>query len=104
MLNFAKNVKRCSVEIVFLILFTTFAVFDKTIRIYIMMKKVILSILVLAFPIVLCAQSSGLFSKKKIRMNQPETAYMQGAVPVVDGHIWLMWNMGYGLMPTTTEI
>ena len=58
-----------------------------------MMKKVILSILVLAFPFVLCAQSSGLFSKKKIRMNQPVTAYMQGAVPVVDGQVVFTKNI-----------
>ena len=58
-----------------------------------MMKKVILSILVLAFPFMLCAQSSGLFSKKKIRMNQQETAYMQGAVPIVDGQVVFSKNI-----------
>lgn len=51
------------------------------------MKKIIIAILAFSMPIFINAQSSGLFSKKKIRMQQDITAYMAGAVPQVDDKV-----------------
>lgn len=51
------------------------------------MKKIIIALLAISMPIFVNAQSSGLFSKKKIKMQQDITAYMQGAVPEVGGKV-----------------
>ena len=45
------------------------------------MKKIIIAIMAFSMPIFINAQSSGLFSKKKIKTEQDITAYLAGAVP-----------------------
>lgn len=51
------------------------------------MKKILIALLAISMPIFVNAQSSGIFGKKKIRMQQDISAYMQGAVPEVDGKV-----------------
>lgn len=51
------------------------------------MKKIIFVFLALSMPIFANAQSSGLFSKKKIKSQKELSAYMAGAVPEVDGKV-----------------
>lgn len=51
------------------------------------MKKIIIAILAISMPLFVNAQSSGLFSKKKIKMQQDVTAYMAGAVPQISGNV-----------------
>lgn len=51
------------------------------------MKKIIITLLAISMPIFINAQTSGLFSKKKIRMQKDVTEYMAGAVPEVDGKV-----------------
>lgn len=47
------------------------------------MKKIIIALMALSMPLFINAQSSGLFSKKKIASRKDLTEYMQGAVPTV---------------------
>lgn len=51
------------------------------------MKKIIFTLLALSMPLFINAQSSGIFSKKTIKMQQELSAYMAGAVPEVDGKV-----------------
>lgn len=51
------------------------------------MKKIIIALMALSMPIFINAQSSGLFSKKKIKMAQDESAYMIGAVTTQNGKV-----------------
>lgn len=51
------------------------------------MKKILIVLLAISMPIFVNAQSSGLFGKKKIRMQQDISAYQKGAVPEIDGKI-----------------
>lgn len=51
------------------------------------MKKIIITILAISMPIFINAQTSGLFSKKKIKTQKDISEYMAGAVPEVDGKV-----------------
>ncbi len=51
------------------------------------MKKVILALALLAVPFAANAQREGLFGRNKAKAQQDLTAYMQGAVPEVDGKV-----------------
>ena len=51
------------------------------------MKKIIFMFLALSMPIFVNAQSSGLFSKNKIKSQQDLSAYLAGAVPETDGKV-----------------
>ncbi len=51
------------------------------------MRKLILAIALLALPFAAEAQREGLFGRKKVKMEQDLSAYMQGAVPEVDGKV-----------------
>lgn len=51
------------------------------------MKKIIIVLLALSMPLVINAQSQGLFGKKKIKAQQDLEVYMQGAVPEVGGKV-----------------
>ncbi len=53
-----------------------------------MMKKLIFAMIVLAIPFTANAQRNGLFGKKSVvNAGQDMSAYMQGAVPEVDGKV-----------------
>lgn len=51
------------------------------------MKKIIIALLAISMPLFVNAQSSGLFSKKKIKTQQDLSAYMAGAVPEIDNKV-----------------
>ncbi len=51
------------------------------------MRKLILALFVLSIPFAADAQRVGLLGRKKMKMEQDLTAYMQGAVPEVDGKV-----------------
>lgn len=57
------------------------------------MKKIIIALLAISMPLFVNAQSSGLFSKKKIKTQQDISAYLAGAVPEVDNKVVFSTNI-----------
>ena len=51
------------------------------------MKKLILAMMVAVLPLCMNAQSTGLFGRKSAKVEVDNSAYMQGAIPTVDGKV-----------------